>query len=970
MTGVPHHFRLLPPPGIAVAAALSLVMLARAEPLVAQAARVAQEVHAGALFESGKLREALVALDNAAIIYRQSGDRLAQARVAITRSQVRLALGDPEGALRDAEQARRESAGDSAVLLQALTQVARVATERSDFTRADRALREAVPIAERAGDTQTQASVLRTLAILEDRRGLQREALEHHQQAVQAADRSGDVALRVRTRGATSATLLGLSRYDDALAMAQDSHDIAQQSGVAALRAGALFDLAQTHAHVWNLDRASTLWAETIAAHRAIGNLRTAALAVKQSVETWFALGAFDRAAADGETAVDLLRQTGQAQYLAETAARVALSEVRRGGRDAEARIWADRARAEIAHAPESRHLFVHNDLGIVESELGNIERARADFSRVADVARRVGNVEYEWRALWGEGRVAIRGTPGDAVAPLERAIATVDRLRQTVPEAGLRAAFMTNRVGPYETLVEAHMATASRPDVEGVRRALEVAERARSRALADLLAEARARLTDPRLATVRNEEIAFGRRFSTVQQRIAAASDSAARAAARRDLQTLEHEYETLVIRVRRDNPAYASLANPRALSAVEISAMLAPDEALVEFLLTEKQGFVWVVRPGSIRGHRIAGAKSLEPQVRLLPALLKARHHAATAELGARLYTALFGPIDDSLTGVRRLIIVADGVLQRLPFALLRTNDRWLIEKHTIAMAPSATILQFLRQTPALRATKPLLALAVPNAPPGYTAIFDGGVGALGELRHVGEEVQYARDLVGAPPDSAHSRSSATEEALKSSASREYRIVHLAAHAVADEIVPRRSAVLLSPSGDDDGLLQVSEIANLTLNADLVVLAACHSNVGRLVRGEGLLSLSRAFMHAGARAVVATAWAIPDRETAWLMRRFYAALADGRPVDEALRHAQLAAIAAGGIRAAPDTWGAFVVFGDARTPILEARAPTANAISWALALFGVLIAVGVVAVARTRRPRLRSAHPEAGGR
>ena len=169
--------------------------------------------------------------------------------------------------------------------------------------------------------------------------------------------------------------------------------------------------------------------------------------------------------------------------------------------------IWADRARAALTDAPESRHLFVHNDLGIVEAELGDLARARSDYTRVLDGARQVGNVEYQWRAHWGFGRAALRDNPADAVEPLERAIASIERLRQTIPEAGLRAAFMLNRVGPYETLVEAHMATASGPSDESVRLALEVAERARSRALADLLAEARARISDPRLAAVRDEE-------------------------------------------------------------------------------------------------------------------------------------------------------------------------------------------------------------------------------------------------------------------------------------------------------------------------------------------------------------------------------------------------------------------------------------------------------------------------------
>jgi CHAT domain-containing protein len=964
-----------------VVAGVAVVLLGCARPMLAQtnpsapestaaAAPRPEETAADALMKGGKPREAVRELERAANAYRRAADGLAVARVTLKRSQAKTSLGDLEGAARDAELARRDSAGDPGLLLQALTQIARVATDRSDFARADAALREALPIAERTGDARTQATVLRTLAILEDRRGLQRQALEHHQQAVQAADRSGDAALRVLTRGTTSGTLLGLSRYDEALATAQDEYDIAARAGVPALRAAALFDLAQTNAHVWNLDRAAVLWADAITAYREAGNLRSAALALKQSVETWFALGDFDRAASDGEQAVEQLRQTGHTQYVAETAARVALSEVRRG-RVADARRWADRARTDLASAPESRHLFVHNDLGIVESELGDLAKARADFARVRDVALAVGNVEYEWRAQWGEGRVALRDRPADAVAPLERAIASIERLRQTIPAASLRASFMINRVGPYETLVEAHMATSSASTDDGARRALEVAERAKSRALADLLAEGRAATTDPDLTAIRDEEIAFGRRFSAVQRRAATAPGPAARQAALHELQDLEREYETLVVRIRRDNPAYASLAHPRALSAAEISATLAADEAFVEFVMTDKQGFAWVARRDSVHGYRIPGAKSLDPQVRLLTALVNARDVRATERLGARLHDTLLGPARATLEGVRRLIVVPDGVLQRLPFALLRSNDRWLLETHTLTLAPSATILHDLRQSRRARAPEPLLALAVPEASAGQAAIFDDGVGALGALAHAADEVRHASRLVGAAPESVRIGPAATEAVLKSAEAAQYRIVHFAAHAIADEIVPRRSSILLASGGEDDGLLQASEIANLSLQADLVVLAACRSNVGRLVRAEGLLSLSRAFMHAGARAVVATPWEIPDRDTAWLMRRFYSAIGEGLPPDEALRRAQLDALDSRGSRAAPATWAAFVVFGDARTPILDAPV-RAGWWTWAVVLIiGAALAGALATRARLRARRTHaSPHPEAGGR
>jgi CHAT domain-containing protein len=919
--------------------------------------RHADEVDGSKLVDGGKPQDGLRVLERAATAYRRSGDTLGVARVRLKMSGAHRALGQFDLAMRYAQEAHDLSAADSALRLAALVQVGRVATDRSDFVKADAILRQALPMAVGAGDALTESLVLRTLGRVSDSRGLTRESLEAFERAGRAADRAGNLPARISSRTGATTELLALSRFDEALALAQETVEISKPSKAPNVRAEALFNLAQAQGHVWNLERAAALWPPTMDAYREANNLRGLALSIKQSVDTSFARGDFDRAVADGEKAAELLRQVGFQLYVPETMARLALSEARRGRMDA-AREWSSRARAELTTAPPPRHVFVHNDLGLVAIELGDLAQAHSDFMRVQQVAREIGNVEYDWRAEWGFGRTMAAGGdwPG-AMAALERAIAIVERLRQTIPEAGMRATFMTNRVGPYETLVEATIASSHAPDDEPVRAALHAAERARSRALADLLAEARARASDPRLQAVRAQEVAFGQRFSSAGKRAAAAPDDAARVAALAELKDLETEYEAMVLKIRRENAGYAALAYPRALDAAEIARLLAPDEALIEFLVTDKRGYGWIVRQNSILGYTIPGQIELAPQMRFLQALVAANDEPALRQLGAQLYDRLIKPAEPALRGVRRLVIVPDGALQRMPFALLRSGDRWLIERYVLALAPSATVLDRIRQAPIGRAERPLLGLAAPDAAPGHAALFDMAQRDFGTLTHASREVRAAASAVGARTSRTHDGPAATEETLKSGDANAYRIVHFAAHAVVDEIVPRRSAVLLSPSGSDDGLLQISEIANLSLSADLVVLAACRSNVGRLVRGEGLLSLSRAFMHAGARAIVATSWKVGDRETAWLMREFYRGLAGGLAPDEALQRAQRRAIAAGGRNTSPGSWGAFLIIGDARAPIV---APNASRSIWTLSLYvAVVLALGAVVFEVRRRTR-----------
>ncbi len=911
--------------------AAAVLLIAVSSLAAVQATPHPDEVAGSRLVDAGRHAEGLRVLERVLLVYRRAGDRAGASRVALKMSAASRALGQLDLAARHGQAALAFAADDAALRQAALTQIGRVASDRGDLPAADTALREAVALAERRGNPLGEATALRALGRVSDARGRQREGFDQLQRAMRAADRAGDVALRASTRANASVFALGLSRYDEGLALAQQAVDIAR-GGPPAAGAEAHFALAQAQSHVWNLERAAALWPQVIEAYRGTKNARGVALATKQSVETWFARGDFERAVRDGEQAVALLRQTGLQSLVPETEARMALSLARLGRLDA-ARAAAARTRVELATAPPARHPFVLNDLGLVAIEVGDLAQAQADFARVQAVASDIGNVEYAWRADWGIGRALFAA--GDRVGArmaLERAIVAVERLRQTLPEAGLRATFMTQRVGPYETLAEVTFADAIAPDDHAVRDALHVAERARSRSLADLLAESRARLTDPRLQAVHAREVAFGTRFSAASRRVSAATDAAARAAALEEVRRLEEEFDALVVTIRRENPSYAALVVPRALTAAEIAGLLAPDEALLEFLVTERRGFGWVVRRDGVRGYAVPGQDVLARQVRLFHALVAAGDEPAVRQLAAQLYDRLIAPSGPALQGVRRLIIVPDGALQRLPFALLRAGDRWLVERYVLALAPSATVLDQLRRAPAGRAGRPLLALAVPEAGRAQAALLDLGDRDLGTLTHASREVADATALVGDDRSDVRLGTAATEALLKGSSAGDYRIVHFAAHAVVDEVTPRRSAVLLAAAGDDDGLLQVNEIANLTLSADMVVLAACRSNVGRLVRGEGLLSLSRAFMHAGARAVVATSWKVEDRETAWLMREFYRGLADGLAPDEALQRAQQRAIAAGGGHAALASWGAFLISGDARQPIVTAPRPASR--------------------------------------
>jgi CHAT domain-containing protein len=135
------------------------------------------------------------------------------------------------------------------------------------------------------------------------------------------------------------------------------------------------------------------------------------------------------------------------------------------------------------------------------------------------------------------------------------------------------------------------------------------------------------------------------------------------------------------------------------------------------------------------------------------------------------------------------------------------------------------------------------------------------------------------------------------ANEQKVKSETLDRYRYIHFAAHGVVDEENPARSGIVLSLEGSEkeDGVLQVTEIMRLKLNADLVTLSACRTGLGKVVSGEGVLGLTRAFFYAGARGVVVSLWSVNDTATAEMMKIFYRNLKRGMSKDESLRQAKL---------------------------------------------------------------------------
>jgi CHAT domain-containing protein len=380
-----------------------------------------------------------------------------------------------------------------------------------------------------------------------------------------------------------------------------------------------------------------------------------------------------------------------------------------------------------------------------------------------------------------------------------------------------------------------------------------------------------------------------------------------------------------------------------PQPLTVPQIQALLDPDTLLLSYSLGEARSVLWAVTAQSVASFVLPGRAVLEAAARRFHEGLSVhdpagrQRRAADAEALGRM---LLGPVAGRL-GHQRLVVVPDGALEYVPFGALPEPGGVIpiLERHEVVYLPSASTLAIQRQILDRRppAPKQLLVLADPvfdasdprlarlastrGKAPASRGISRGDGPVFERLPGSRQEAEAIAALVPANSRVALDFDASRSEALSDRLSA-YRIVHFATHGVIDAEHPALSGLALSmvdhTGQPQAGFLHLHDLYNLRLNADLVVLSGCRTALGKEVRGEGLIGLTRGFLYAGAPRVVASLWWIDDRATAALMSEFYRGLwAEGLRPAAALRKARLSLARQHRFRD-PSYWGAFVLQGD----------------------------------------------------
>ncbi|NMG19041.1 hypothetical protein DP116_06110 [Brasilonema bromeliae SPC951] len=425
-------------------------------------------------------------------------------------------------------------------------------------------------------------------------------------------------------------------------------------------------------------------------------------------------------------------------------------------------------------------------------------------------------------------------------------------------------------------------------------------------------------------------------------------------------EVEALLTQQKELQTQIRTSSPKYAALQYPQPLKLPQIQQQLDKDTLLLEYSLGEERSYLWVVTPNSLNSYELPAREQIEKAAKnFRDDLQQPTAGNLAAKTATELSKLILAPVADKLAQ-KRLVIVADGALQSIPFAALTepgksaasSNYQPLIVNHEIVNLPSASTIAFHRLELKGRKTAPktLAILADPvfgvdddrlsGKSKALAAELDlrsqlqqsalkqaarnFNRNGWGRLPGTGEEAKAILKLV---PSSNYLQAFAFDANYNWATNKQlsqYRFLHFATHGFADPNSPELSGIVLSlvdKSGKPiEGYLRLGDIFNLDFTADLVVLSACETGLGKDVNGEGLVGLTRGLMYAGAERVAVSLWQVSDEGTSQLMQEFYKEmLQQGKSPTAALRAAQLKLLQDSKWNK-PSYWAAFTLQGEWR--------------------------------------------------
>jgi len=803
-------------------------------------------------------------------------------------------------------------------------------------------------------DKTGEALALTALGTWYSRKGEESRAIEVYLKALETFHAAGDRLSEAVALNALGQSHQTLNEHPIAINFYQKALKLFQEVGFVEGASVSTFQIASAYAASKNPDQALEYYERGLTLTRTAGNLRDEINARSEIAKFYTAQGLYERAAEEYQKVLKFYQSIGDLRGQA----------------------------------------MALNDYGELLLQRGEKQNALDTFRRALAFSEKVEEKSILISALYGLARANIElGSPEAALPLIQGSLSVIEDLRANVESPEFRVSYFSEVQQHYELCINVLMQLEKLKPGQGFAvEALEVSERSRARLLVDLVTESRSHLrTGASPELLERERKLRGLLRVQAVYRIGLSldkKDKAEIAEADNEVFKLKAEYQSVLAELSRQQPRLFSLEQAPPLDLQRIQNELrGRDTMLLEYSLGETSSYLWAVTSDSLKFYELPGRKSVEDAAREYYESLTARQgtegqgsndyqrslqaaEKLLAEKATNLSRILLGPIAGQL-GRKRLLVVAEGALQYIPFDALPVpgaeSGTLLLETNEVVVLPSMSTLIAIRcKENRPNSTRKLVAVIADPVFSGSDARVQSNANLLeksqfNRLIHAAEEADAISAVAPWGTTMVAKGFDASRETAMSSDVGQYQIVHFATHAFPNNEHPELSSVVLTmvdPRGETaDGVMPLHDIYSLDLSADLTVLSACQTALGKETKGEGLVGLTHGFMSAGSKSVVASLWKVDDRATAVLMADFYEAmLQHGMSPAAALRSAKLKMMRDKNW-SAPYYWAGFVVQGEYANRINVDRRSSFRFALLLLVLVGLIAAGFLVLQKRKRR-------------
>jgi len=577
-----------------------------------------------------------------------------------------------------------------------------------------------------------------------------------------------------------------------------------------------------------------------------------------------------------------------------------------------------------------------------------NVQEANVMARELGDRAREAES--FYWLAVAEKER----GEGEKAIENISKGLNIVEKIRDEITSSKAQYSYFSTVQNYYDLytdlLVERYEATKKQEDLM---LALEISERSRSRSLVELLKRANVSFRKTsgqesieKLKDLQNE---LNEKYLRHQRLLSGKPNPKRIASSSSAINDLNAQIQKLESEIRAENPQYWGLTQGETSATNEIQTLLDDETVLVEYKLGEERSFAWFVSKDEISIAILPARKEIEAKAKLFYEMVVANKRSdrgKTTQTSKNLGQVLLAPFAKKLTG-KRLAVVADGGLQYTPFSALvipNSDGKTLADENEIVLLPSASVLAQLRENTKIKRTKGnrIAIFADPVFDPDDSRILrnlasDSEVknatlektlpdfrfgDKLPRLLASRQEARSISNFTGDRNTTVRVGFDANLQSVEQSDFSDYKILHFATHGLLNTKRPELSGLVFSlfdeNGNSQNGFLSLNDIYNLDLSSDMIVLSACQTALGKDVRGEGMIGVSRGFLYAGSNRIVASLWKVDDSATAEFMKLFYQ------------NHLQKEMSASASLRQAkidlkkiprynsPFYWSAFVLIGD----------------------------------------------------